>query len=189
MGVCHGPEFVTVGGILMPAAAGAYRMVVKLRKDSVNDGPFGSTPTPGRTHIDAETSWVNNTGVPQFVQVEAERGPWAIIQATPNQAYFKDNLTAAVGVNARAADPAPVNGSTSYYYHATDSANTFWAQDRSRWMYGTLPVCQPGETVSARYQVALETFGRWLTPNGDKALYEAYARYAILRIFAAPART
>lgn len=194
--VCAGPEFTTRSGVLMPAAGGVFRTVAKLYKGAVNDGPFGNVPPPGRTHIDMELAWVNNTGLPQYVMVEAERGPWTVIVATRNQAGFNDKLTGAIGVNARADEPKPVatTGSAGYYYANWEEATSYWTQDRGRTLLPPIAtanganVVMPGETVSARYRVVFATLG-WSTPLGAAAKNEAYARFGIMRMHAAPHRT
>lgn len=196
--VCSGNEFTTDGGILVPAVSGSFRMVAKLFKQAVNDGSFGYLPLPGRTHIDAELTWVNNTGLPQVVTIEAERGPWFIQVSNPNQAAFRDRLTVAVGVNARAEDPtisSVYDGDYASFYYAPapffwsfpDSATSTMTQDRGRFQYPNVIMAEPGDTVSARYRCALYT-STWLRITGP-ALYDARARYVFLRMFAAPGRT
>lgn len=196
--VCSGPEFTTDEGILVPSVAGSFRQVAKLYKAAVNDGSYGYLPLPGRTHVDIELSWVNNTGLPQVVIVEAERGPWYIQVSNPNQAAFRDRLTVASGVNARAEDPvvtSTYSGDWASYYYAPapffwsfpDSATTTMAQDRGRFMHPVVLTVAAGENVSARYRCALYTAN--FLPITGPAQYDARARYGFVRIFAAPGRT
>lgn len=196
--VCSGPEFTTDGGMVVPAVAGSFRMVAKLYKAAVNDGSFGSLPLPGRVHIEAELTWTNNTGMPQIVMIEAERGPWYIQVSNPNQAGFRDRLTAASGVNARADDPAissVFDGDYASFYYAPapffwaspDSATTTMTQDRSRFQCPAIFTANAGDTVSARYRCALFT-ATWKNITGPPQ-YDARARYVFLRMWAAPGRT
>lgn len=195
--VCSGPEFVTSGGILYPAIGGTFRRVANSYKEAVNEGTYGALGTPGRTHIDMELAWVNNTGLPQFVFAEAERGPWFIAVSSPNEAAFRDRLTTAVGVSARAIEPditSTFDGMFSLYYFsagsflsAPDSANSFGSHDRSRFTNMDATMLQAGETISARYRCNLITNTPFRSITGPPN-YDARARFARLRIYAAPYR-
>lgn len=199
--VCTAPEFTHVGGELELSVLGTFRPVAKTRQTAVNDGPFGSLPLPGRVHVEIEVTWVNDTGMPMFVYGQAERGPWSITIANPNFAVFRDRLTFASGVGARAATPdisTVFDGEFCSNIHADDcffcfpqaveqAATSYGSQDVGRFETG-FAVAQPGDTASARYRCSFATSTPFVSVLGPPN-YDARARYGIARIYAAPART
>lgn len=199
--MCAGPEFtLDAEGRLAPSRAGVFRRVARTYADAAFDGAFGPTPSPGRNHLDLELAWVNDTGMPQYVLAEVERGPWLIVIANTNEGWLRERLTTAVGVGARAADPdtsTTTTGQFSGHVYAPaqpflpptvpeQAVTSYTALDRgvSRLAGG---LTAAGETFSARYRATFHTKAPLRTVLGPEN-YEARARHAWLRLHAAPAR-
>lgn len=198
MPVCHDSSFAEVNNELTLARNGSWRPVVVTFQPASGDGAFTEHPGNGRTQVEIDSTWINNTGTPQMVMAHVERAPWLIIQTNRQQATFQERYSWAVGVNPRAATPP---ASVDYFRNSADNPDAwvfFWvtsparavvsygAQDRgNQWLLKPTRV-EPGEGVNIRYLIALVTDGQAVVQGGS-ARREAYARWGQLTIWAGPA--
>lgn len=200
--VCTDGSFAHRDGFLGLGDLGAYSLVKDLYQEASNDGSYGELPLPGRTHLDMEVNWLNDTGVPHRVIAEVERGPRMVAVSAPNHGEFREQVQGVVGVNARASEPDaagnPLSKMGGVPYTGPDSrcsisatrpwAN-WYAQDRSTVAFPFAYICQDGWTASFRYRCIFTTEispgDKWGAPIGT-AHYEARARWAECRLFASP---
>jgi hypothetical protein len=198
MSVCHDNSFDTNGGELTLAREGSWRPVQVAYQKSGSDGPYTDHPTPGRTHIEIDTTWVNNTGSPQMVMAQVDRAPWLIISTNMQQARFMERYSSAVGVNPRAATPVPTvdlfsaaldNPYAYVFYFVTSRARptvSYSGQDRgTQWLVAPTRV-EAGEGINVRYIVSLFTDGQSVVGGGSPKR-EAYARWGQVMLWAGPA--
>jgi len=195
---CTSGSFTYRNGVLgLADTGGSWVLVGDLYQPSQNDGAFSQLGSPGRTHNDINLAWVNDTGVPQNVWAEIERGPRLVIQSSPAYFFFREKATFATGPNVSAPEPDTTSEPSGFTAIAFSSACAFFtsnkpvtvytAQDRSRMHAGMLR-CEPGDTANVRFRVQ---FGN-ITPlasaynyyNAPK--YESRARWARARLYAAP---
>lgn len=200
--VCTDGSFAHRDGVLGLADLGAYAQVADVYQEATNDGPYGDTPRPGRTHLDLEVAWLNDTGVPHRIFAEIERGPRLLAVTAPNRAEFREQLSGTVGRNARAPEPDPAGDPLSqagYITYAGPDARcgtnqqrawtSWYAQDRSMAYFPFAYICEPGWTASFRYKCIFTTEvnagDKWVNVTGHTA-YEARARWGEARLWAAP---
>ncbi|WP_064442259.1 DUF7172 family protein [Hoyosella altamirensis] len=194
MAICHDNSFATAGGELTLTRTGTWRPVRSDLVEATADGTFTAHPSPGRTHIEIDTTWVNNTGVPQRVQAIGQRGPRTIIVANRRNAAFRERWTTAVGDAPRADEPS-VDDPSSMFASTMNNPPGFFApppraivsyavQDRSSFLILETPL-DPGEGINVRYRCALFTDTLPIVTGGTPR-QEAFARWAEITIWACP---
>lgn len=166
------------------------RIVAERFATSGRDGSVDRAPDPV-AFIDTDLLWTNETGTAQHCHVSVHRASRNLLTSMFNRLVLDDAYSVDVGPAPSA--PTPTGAVNGIGFRFTNARS--FEQLRFRgWGFMDLPDYQsyyeigepvdPGDSVHFRYRCLFSTPGNWRTPPSPR--YEANARWARLRLFAAP---
>lgn len=165
------------------------RLVAELTATATKDGPVERTSDPVDT-ITADLRWTNPTDSYQRVSLVVYRPARSVVTSNPNMVSIVDAVSSAIGPNPAATVPSVSlgpGGGIRLKTTRTTAATPAFGRVFADILGGTtehMYLVQPGNTIHVRYRCAVVTPGDWRPPaNG---VMEAYARYANLKLYAAP---
>lgn len=186
--ICTAEWMVSDTGRLGLAPGWFPRLVAERMATSGRDGVVDRAPDP-IPFIDAEMTWQNTSGSPQHLYVSVHTASRSLITSNPNTLALDDAVSFDVGVNPRATVPVGVasgvggrlkttrgNAALQYGRYMTDYEDSV--------MYVHVGEVPDGQAAQFRYRCLFSTPGEWRAAVNPR--YEAYARWARLRMFASP---
>lgn len=186
--ICAAEWMISDTGRLGLAPGWFPRVVAERMTVSGRDGVVDRAPDPV-PFIDAEMTWQNTTKSPQHVFVAVHTASRTIITSNPNTLVLDDAVSFDVAVNPKASTPVAVASGVGarLKLNRGNQALTFgryFADYEDNTMNVHVGKVEPGEAVQFRYRCLFSTPGEWRAALNPR--YEAYARWARLRMFASP---
>lgn len=165
----------------------AERMAVSSRDGVVDRAP---DPVP---FIDSDLVWRNTTGSPQHIAWTIHCASRTLVTTNPNPSFLYDATSVDVGVAPQAPLPVPVGDGIATQLRVTSAGQTqvqfgrVFADFDDQMRVIDLGNVADGHSVHVRYRCLFHTPGPWRVAPQPK--YEAYARWARLRLWASPTLT
>lgn len=165
------------------------RLVSERMATSGKDGNVDRTPD-AIPFIDTDMLWTNTAAETQHLMMSIHRASRSLVASNPNTLTLDDAYTFDVGASPSAPTPAGTNqgfGSRVKVNRSTEAVVGFGRifRDVPDWIsYVDIGAIDPGDTVHFRYRALFSTPGEWRTANTPR--HEMYARWARLRLWAAP---
>lgn len=171
------------------ARAWLPRLVAERFATSTRDGAVDRAPDQ-LVFIDTDLTWRNTSGAWQAVQLSLHRASRTLITSNPNTVSLDDALSWDIGAAPSAPVPTAVGDGAAIRLKSSPSSETNMiygkmfhdADDTVSWH--ELGSVADGETVHVRYRCLFSTPGEWRT--AVKPQFEAWARWARLRLWASP---
>ena len=169
------------------------RLVSEAFLGSTKDGEIQRAPDPVPM-IEGDVPWFNNTGAPQQVFVQVNRAARRIVAMDPVTVVMHDTWSWQVGKAPSAPRPTIAQDSFGGRLQLNKSSTEpkalkygmlFLDTDTSHaWV--PVGVVEHREALHFRFMTSVQTPGTFIAPTEREPRYEAYARWARLRVFAAP---
>jgi hypothetical protein len=170
------------------------RLVAEQFIGSARDGDVDRAPDP-LPFIAIDLVWTNSTDTAQHVSVAVHRSSRSIVVSNPNTIALDDATSWDVGVNPKAPRPSATRRGMGGRVQVTRPSNSsiqfsrLFADRDDGVFYEHVGQVLPDETLQFRYACLYSTPGAWRVGGTEDPRHEAYARWARVRVFAAPMLT